>query len=394
MTIQRVVIVGASLAGVSAAEALREAGFAGQIVLAGAEGVVPYDRPPLSKQVLREGYPPQLRDPDWYRQQGIELMLGKTATALDPQQRIVTFSNGSEVSYDGLVIATGACPRPLPAPLDAPGIHVLRTMEDCLALREALHRARRLLVVGAGFIGLEVAATARQMGLDVTVVEAASVPLGRVLGDEVGDWFAARHREHGVELRCSVTVEHVAGGPGHYQVRLSDGYELSTEVILAGVGVTPATGWLAGSGIATSDGVLCDAYCRTSAPGVVAAGDVARWYNPLFDEQMRIEHWTNAVEQGRAAALALISEADRPYAPAPYFWSDQFDMRIRFVGRAYAAEDVRIVQQDEHSLVALYGRDGAVRAALCVNSPRALAVYRRQVVERVAWEEAVGAVRG
>src|SRR5690606_40294243 len=139
-----------------------------------------------------------------------------------------------------------------------------------------------------------------------------------------------------------------------------------------------STGWLAGSGIATSDGVLCDAYCRTSAPGVVAAGDVARWYNPLFDEQMRIEHWTNAVEQGRAAALALISEADRPYAPAPYFWSDQFDMRIRFVGRAYAAEDVRIVQQDEQPLVALYGRGGAVGAARCVHGPRAPAAYRRQ----------------
>jgi NADPH-dependent 2,4-dienoyl-CoA reductase/sulfur reductase-like enzyme len=391
MTIRRVVIVGASLAGVSAAEALREAGFDGQVLLAGAERVAPYDRPPLSKEALRDGCPPQLRDPGWYAQQGIDLILGGVAIALDPQRRVVTFGDGTELGYDGLVIATGSQPRPLPSPLDAPGVHVLRTAQDCVALREALRGARRLLVVGAGFIGLEVAATARQMGVEVTVVEVTSVPLGRVLGDEVGDWFATRHREHGIELRCSVTVKGVTGGPGDYRVRLSDGRELVTDVILAGVGVEPATGWLSGSGITVSDGVLCDAYCRTSAPDVVAAGDVARWYNPLFDEQMRIEHWTNAVEQGRAAALTLISQAPGPYAPAPYFWSDQFDARIRFVGRAYAAEDVRIVQRDERSLVALYGRDGAVRGALCVNSPRALAVHRRQIDERVAWEDVVGA---
>lgn len=394
MAVRRVVIVGASLAGVSAAEALREAGFDGRILLAGAERAAPYDRPPLSKETLRDGRPVPLRDPDWYSGQGIDLVLGKPATALDVSRRVVTFGDGDEAAYDGLVIATGSSPRPLPAPMAVPGIHVLRTARDCLMLREALLASRRLLVLGAGFIGMEAAATARRLGLDVVVVEAASAPMERVLGADVGDWFASRHRDGGVDVRCSVTAAGVSGGPGDYRVRLSDGHELATDVILAGIGVAPAVGWLSGSGVAVSDGVLCDAYCRTSVPDVVAAGDIARWHNPLFGERTRVEHWTNAVEQGRAAALALIGEADRPYAPVPYFWSDQFEARIRFVGDARAADDVRVVRHDERALVAVYGRGGTVRAALCVNSPRDLAAYRRHVADRAALDEVVGASAG
>jgi NADPH-dependent 2,4-dienoyl-CoA reductase/sulfur reductase-like enzyme len=396
--VRRVVVVGASVAGVNAAQALREAGFQGEVVLVGEEPHQPYDRPPLSKEALhgeldlgRLG----LRGPDWYDQHGVELRLGAAAAGLDVGGRRVLLADGADLPYDGLVLATGAAPRRLPGTGAVPGVHVLRRVEDCLALRRAMLSGRRIVVVGAGFIGLEVAATAVELGLDVTVVEVAPVPLARALGDEVGAWFARLHRDHGVHLRVGVDVRGVDGvdgadgRAGRYRVRLGDGGALAADVVVAGIGVVPAVGWLRGSGVDVGDGVLCDAYCRTSAPGVVAAGDVARWYNALFDEQMRVEHWTNAVEQGRAAALALLGQADSAYAPVPYFWSDQYDARVRFVGRSFAAQAVHVEEPAPGSLVALYGRDGLVRGALCVNAPRAAATYRRHILDQVPWQEAV-----
>jgi NADPH-dependent 2,4-dienoyl-CoA reductase/sulfur reductase-like enzyme len=390
--LRRILIIGASLAGVNAAQALREAGFAGEVILLGDEGCLPYDRPPLSKEALASGDvpPAELRPAAWYADNGIELRLGARALALDAWRRRVTLADGAEAGYDGLIIATGAEPRPLPAPLRAAGVITLRRPEDAAALRSLLAPGVRVVVIGAGFIGLEVAATARSAGARVTVAEVATAPLARAFGEQVGDWLARRHRDAGADVRCGQPVRAVIASGLGYRVVLGDGAVLHADVVVAAAGVSPGVDWLRGSGLRLGDGVLCDAYCRTSAPGVVAAGDVARWYNPLFDEDMRVEHWTNAVEQGRAAALTLLGEG-APYAPVPYFWSDQHGMRIRFAGRAYAASEVWIEDRGNGSMVALYERDGLIRGALCVDALRDLAIRRRQILDRERWADVVPA---
>lgn len=388
---RRVVVAGASLAAVHAIETLRGQGYAGDLVLIGAEPHLPYDRPPLSKEALQHG--PDLdrvllREPEWYTEHGVELRLGTPARALDPDARLVELAGGDAVEYDGLVIATGSAPRSLGPPGEVGPVHVLRTVDDAVTLREQLIPGRHVVVVGAGFIGLEVAATAREMGVDVSVVEVAPVPLTRVLGDEVGSWFRRYQEAHGVQLYCGTVLDGIEPGPAGSKVRLRDGTVLSADVVVAGVGVTPATGWLEGSGLRLADGVVCDKSLRASAPGIVAAGDVARWYNPLFDEEMRIEQWTNAVEQGRRAALTLLG-ADEAHAPVPYFWSDQFEAKMRFVGRANAADRVHVETMGDTSMVALFGRDGVLRGALCVNAARRLALYGKAISDQVRWEDVV-----
>ncbi|AYY14989.1 FAD-dependent oxidoreductase [Actinobacteria bacterium YIM 96077] len=389
---RRVVVVGASLASVHAIEALRGHGYEGEIVLVGAEPHLPYDRPPLSKEALHHGPDLQrvlLREPGWYDEHGVELRLGRRATELKPGAQAVALDGDEDVEYDGLVIATGSTPRTIGAFEEVGPVHMLRTVEDSVAIHQRLVPGEHLVVLGAGFIGLEVAATAREMGVDVSVVELAPVPLTRVLGDEVGSWFRAYQEEHGVSLHCGKVLDGIEPGPRGSKIRLRDGTVLSADVVVAGVGVTPATGWLEGSGIELSDGVRCDKSLRTSLPRVVAAGDVVRWYNPLFDEEMRIEQWTNAVEQGRRAALTLLG-ADEAYAPVPYFWSDQFDAKMRFVGRSNAADRVHVEQTGDTSLVALFGRDGVLRGALCVNAARRLALYSKAIRDQVPWEDVVG----
>jgi NADPH-dependent 2,4-dienoyl-CoA reductase/sulfur reductase-like enzyme len=393
--LRRIVIAGASLAGVNAAHALREAGFAGDVVLFGDETRPPYDRPPLSKQALsKQALPPgsagpeELRAAGWYADNGIKLRLGVSAMALDPGGRRVLLADGAEIGYDGLIVATGAMSAPLPAASAAPGVITLRRAEDAAALRSALGPGVRVLIIGAGFIGLEVAAAAQSAGASVIIVEVTLAPLARALGDGVGEWLARRLRAAGADVRCGQQVRRVSAHRDGYLVALGDGTALRADVVVAATGVLPAVGWLRGSGLLLGDGVLCDTYCRTSAPDVVAAGDVARWYNPLFDEDMRIEHWTNAVEQGRAAALTLLGHGSS-YAPVPYFWSDQHGMRIRFAGRAFAAAEVRIEERDNGSMVALYKRDGLIRGVLCVDAMRDLAVRRRQILDQQRWEDVV-----
>jgi len=402
--LRRIVIVGASLAGVSAAQALREAEFPGEIVLLGDEPHPPYDRPPLSKEAVSKEAPSKdapsgqalpadpaprwLRPDGWYGEHGIDLRLGVRAAALDTGRKRVILADGAELDYDGLVLATGARPAPLPGALAAPGVLTLRTIEDAAALRPALTAGRRVLVIGAGFIGLEVAAAAQSAGAHVMLVEVAMAPLARALGDQVGEWMARRHRAAGADVRCGQPVRRISARPDGYQAVLGDGTTLSADVVVAAMGVLPAVDWLRGSGLRIGDGVLCDECCRTSVPGVVAAGDLARWYNPLFDEDMRIEHWTNAAEQGRAAARTLLGHA-AAYAPVPYFWSDQYGMRIRFAGRAYAAAEVRIEDRGNGSMVALFQRDGLIRGVLCVDALRELPVRRLQILNRQRWEEVV-----
>jgi NADPH-dependent 2,4-dienoyl-CoA reductase/sulfur reductase-like enzyme len=386
------VVVGASLAGIHAVEGLRDAGFDGELTLVGAENTLPYDRPPLSKASLRFGPTAggiPLRPSEWYAAHAVDLRLGCTAVKLDLASRSVSLDDGGEVSYDGLVLATGSSARPLATPAGVGPAYVLRTAGDCARLHARLQPGQHLVVIGAGFIGLEVAATAKTMGLEVSVVELAPVPLHRVLGAEVGGWFDRHHAAHGISMHCGVGIEAIEADGHRSKVLLRNGTVLAADVLVAGIGAQPAIDWLRDSGLRLSDGVACDPFLRTSAPNVVAAGDIARWHNTLFDEDLRVEQWTNAVEQGRYAAQSLLGIAAEAYAPVPYFWSDQFDAKMRFVGVANAAEDIHVDQVGPDVLVALFGRDGLLRGALCVNAPRKLAQYRQAIVDRVPWRDVI-----
>jgi NADPH-dependent 2,4-dienoyl-CoA reductase/sulfur reductase-like enzyme len=392
----RIVVVGASLAGLSALEALRQDGFDGELIAVGAEPVLPYDRPPLSKQVLQGQWEPEktaLRDEAQYDALGVAWHLGRRATALDAARRTVTLDDGEPLAYDGLVIATGATPRWLPGS-ELDGVYVLRTLDDCLALRAEFERAARLCVVGAGFIGAEVAASARQRGLDVTVLEALPAPLARAFPAEIGAACAALHVDHAVDLRCGVTVAGFESADGRVSgVRLGDGMVIEADVVVVGVGVVPETGWLESSGLPIDNGVVCDSTCATGAPGVVAAGDIARWPNNLFGETMRVEHWSNAVEQGAAAARRLLAAPGEAvdFSPVPYFWSDQYDAKIQFLGRCCPTDELRIVNGsiDERRFVALFGRDGRLVGALGFSRPRLLIAYRKLLAAKTSFEDAL-----
>ena len=391
-----VTIVGASLAGLNAAEALRREGFDGPVTLIGAEGHLPYDRPPLSKQVLAGDWEPEraaLTDPEELEDDGIEARLGLRATALDLDARQLTLHTGETVEFDGLVIATGARCRTMRGTEGIGGVHVLRSLDDCLALRADFEAMpQRVVVVGAGFIGAEVAATARGRGLDVTMVEALPTPLSRVLGDEMGEVCAEVHRDHGVDLRTAVGVESVSGDGRVERVTLSDGSTIDADVVVVGIGVIPNTEWLDGSGLTLDDGVVCDASCL-AADRVAAAGDVARWPNELFGETMRVEHWDNAAQQGAHAARRLLDAAVGPFTPVPWFWSDQYDRKIQLAGRVRGDDEVRVVtgSVDERRFAAIYGRAGRIVGVLGFNRPRHVMRYRALIEQGASFDEALAA---
>ncbi|WP_293783282.1 NAD(P)/FAD-dependent oxidoreductase [uncultured Aeromicrobium sp.] len=386
-----VVVVGASLAGVNAIEGLRERGFTGAITLVGAERHLPYDRPPLSKEALSDGLDPErlaLRPPQWYEEQGVTLRLGEPARALEPGPKRLWLESGEQLDFDGLVVATGSSVRRFAHRLcgDPARLCQLRSVDDAQRLRDQLEPGRRLVVLGAGFIGLEVAATARSLGLEVTVIDVAASPLARVLG-EAGGWFTDLHTAHGVDIRCGTSVDRIDPRSGGGVIVRSPGRStLEADLFLESVGASPAVDWLSGSGLALEDGIVCGPDLRTSHPDIVAAGDVARWHNELFGESMRVEHWTNAVEQGRHAAGTLLGERES-YRSIPYFWTDQFSAKARFVGRADAADDI-VVERGEDSAVILFGRDGRLRGALCINAPRRLARCRVAIRDGMSWTEA------
>jgi NADPH-dependent 2,4-dienoyl-CoA reductase/sulfur reductase-like enzyme len=395
-SLRNIVVVGANVAGLGAVSALRGAGYDGRLTLVGDEPHLPYNRPPLSKDVLAGTSTPEstaLLGPDRLERLDLELMLGMRATALDLHEQTVEV-DGRRIPFDGLIVATGTSARRLPELERVDGVHTLRTVEDAVAIRDRLEHARRLVIVGAGFIGAEVASTANARGVDVTIVELADDPLSQALGREIGTVCAGLHAHNGVDLRCGVTVTAVEGVDEVERVILSDGSTLDTDLVLVAVGVRPNTEWLNGSGLALANGIACDASLNAGHPAVYAAGDVALWHNELFGREMRIEHWTNAAEQGVHAAENLLagSTAAKPFLGVNYVWSDQYGKRIQFAGTT--ADDVEIVDGsvEERRLLAWYRSEGTLVGAVAIDSPKLLGRSRRLISQRATWTEALDAL--
>lgn len=381
----RTVIVGASLGGTRTARALRATGYSGEIVVVGDEATLPYDRPPLSKAFLAGTSTPDaivLLDEEAARTDDVRLELGQAATRLDLAGRSVELADGTRLHFDHLVIATGARARPSPWG-SHPGVHLLRTVADAVALASDLRRGGPLVIIGAGFIGSEVAATAKTMGVeDVTVVDPMPVPLSRVLNPGIAELFGRLHHDHGVATRFGVGVEKIDTSGEQLVVQLSDGTDLPATTVLVGIGAIPNDEWLAGSGLTIDDGVVCDRYSRAvDAPFVYAVGDVARWWHPRHRRLVRAEHWTNAAEQATCVAHNIVHPDDlREYCPVEYVWSDQYDWKIQLAGRTGGDLTHTIVEGSEpaRSFAVLYADTcGDFAGAVTANWPRALLVCRR-----------------
>ncbi|NJC72642.1 FAD-dependent oxidoreductase [Planosporangium thailandense] len=380
-----IAIVGASLAGLSAARALRDQSYDGTIIAIGAERHEPYDRPPLSKDFLTGamaaadlalGAPDEDLDVQW--------RLGVPAVRLSAADRSITLADGDEIRVDGVIVATGSRARPLPGTGGLEGVHTLRTLDDAIALRSDLTAGRRLVVIGAGFIGAEVASSARSLDLDVTVVEALPTPLAGALGVEMGAICAGLHADHGVRLLTGVGVARLAGSSRVEAVELADGTRLPADVVVVGIGAQPNVEWLANSGLEIAGGVVTDATGATNLPGVVATGDCAVSYRPYTGASVRNEHWTHALEHPATAVATLLGSATAPRRPGsdvPYFWSDQYGVRIQFAGHREEGDPVRVVEgdPDQRSFLAVYERDGRPVAVLGLNQPRLFTRWRRQL---------------
>ena len=386
------IIVGASLAGATAAATLREEGFDGRVVLIGTEEHRPYERPPLSKDYLRgeAGRDKLYVHPDgFYADHDIELRLGRSAVELDTSGRTVTLDDGDRLGYDRLLLATGAEPRRLPIPgAELDGVLYLRSVDDSDALRERLDAGGSVVVVGAGWIGSEVAASARRRGLDVTVIDPLSVPLERVLGAEIGAVYRDIHTDHGVRMLMDTGVAAFEGDKKVERVRTSDGSELECDFVVVGVGVQPRTGLAAEAGIAVDDGVVVDARLRTGADGVFAAGDVASAHHPFYGERIRVEHWANALNQGPAAARNMLGQ-DAPYERLPYFFSDQYDVGMEYSG--FARDWDRVVVRGDtaaREFIAFWMDGDRVLAGMNVNVWEVTDAIQRLIRERIAVDEA------
>ncbi|MGW0782753.1 NAD(P)/FAD-dependent oxidoreductase [Streptomyces sp. NPDC002913] len=378
-----VLVVGASAAGLTTAETLRRKGYEGRLTLLGGERHLPYDRPPLSKQVLDGTRTPdtsRLRAPDALAALDAEILLGDPATGLDPVTRTVRTASGRELRADAVVIATGVRPRTLPVPPGTEGVHVLRTLDDALALRAGLLASRRLVVAGEGVLGSEIAATARTMGLDVTLAGPQPAPMLAQFGPVIAARLAALHTGHGVRLRLGHAVTGLTAARGRVTgVRLDTDEVLPADLVVVAIGAEPATGWLAGSGLRVDNGLVCDSRCR-AAEGIYAVGDVARWHHELLDASMRLENRTNATEQAMAVADTILG-ADRPYVPVPYFWTDQFDARIQAYGRFSPDAQVGVVDGDPASgrFVARCEQGGRVTGVIGWNMPRQARLRRPEI---------------
>lgn len=363
-------IVGASLAGAKAAEAARAAGFDGRIVLIGDEPHLPYERPPLSKDVLRGDKPParaRVHDDNFYADHDIELV-GDTATALNAEDRHLTLASGDRVPYDTVILATGARPRRLVVPgADLAGVHYLRTVDDAIVLGDAIRHAGRVAVVGAGWIGSEVAASARQMGAEVVLIDRAPAPLHGLLGDDVGRVFRQLHADKGVHLRLGTGVQALLGRDAVEAVALSNGEREAADVVVVGIGVEPQAELAERAGIAVENGVLVDEHLQSAVPGVFAAGDVANAWHPHYRRHVRVEHWSTALNQGSTAGRNAVGAAEI-YDRLPYFFSDQYDLGLEYVGH-HQRGDALVVRGDldRRGFIAFWHRDGRTTAAMNVN---------------------------
>ena len=355
-----IVIVGGGLAAARTAEQLRRSEFTGRITIVSDEAHLPYDRPPLSKEVLRKEVDDvALKPREFYDEKDIILRLGAAATGLDATAQTVTLADGTVLGYDELVIATGLVPRRIPAFPDLEGVRVLRSFDESVALREHATEAQHAVVIGAGFIGCEVAASLRSLGVDVVLVEPQPTPLAAVLGEQIGELVARLHRDEGVDVRTGVGVAELRGDTHVEQVVLSDGTELTADLVVVGIGSRPATEWLEGSGVEVDNGVLCDEAGRTSVANVWALGDVASWRDST-GHQARVEHWSNVADQARVVVPAMLGQDVAPVVVVPYFWSDQYDVKIQCLGEPEATDIVHLVEDDGRKFLAYYERDGVV----------------------------------
>ena len=415
VTPNRIIIVGASLAGARAAHSVRAAGHDGPLTLIGAEPHLPYDRPPLSKEFLTgDQVPGSLAlDPDGaYDELDVEVMLSTHAVGLDTEARTVAIAPAAggiaeTVPFDGLVIATGAAARPLPGVGNLSGVHTLRTLDDAAAIREGLIAGARVAVVGGGFIGSEVAASAAARGCEVTVIEAAPAPLVRGLDIDMGTRVGALHGQNSVELRLGVVVDDVLGTDRVEAVAMADGSRIAADLVVVGIGVVPNTAWLEGSGLQIDNGVVCDATLCCGPPGIYAVGDVARapngWLSPWHgDSPVRVEHWTAAVEHGMAVGRNLVAPAEaQPYNSVPFVWSDQYDARIQIAGHPDADDYVEVLvgsaeadlaagsADSGRSFLAGYRRDGRLSAVMALDSIRPFVRFRRLLASHPTWDEAL-----
>lgn len=388
------VIVGAGLAGHSAAMTLRLTGFDGRLLLIGDEPVRPYERPPLSKTFLQGNKPRDelfFQSHDDYGQQEIELLLGRHVTAIDAGKRHLTLDDGGDLQFDKLLIATGASPIRLPLPgFDLPGVHYLRTVEDSANIGDELRDGdHRVLIVGAGFIGSEVAASARMLGNEVMLIDLLSLPMAGALGGEIGNLFAEIHRRHDVELRMESRVTELRGGARVEEAVLETGERIPCDVVAVGVGVRPNDQLAREAGLSVGNGIVVDEFCESSSPGIYAAGDVANWPHPHIDERLRVEHYDNAAMQGAAAARSMLGEKN-VYAPLPYVWSDQYDINLQYVGFPTEWHEV-VVRGDleEPEATIFFMRDKHVHAAATINRPRELRSARRLCEARAVVDPAI-----
>ncbi|HEX6354242.1 NAD(P)/FAD-dependent oxidoreductase [Actinophytocola sp.] len=378
-----VLVVGASAAGLSTVEALRRKGYTSRITVLGDEPHAPYDRPPLSKQVLSGAWEPTrtaLRTDIVLSGLDTDFILGDAAVALDPVNRTVRTASGRDLHADTIVIATGARPRALPGQDGVAGVHVLRTLDDSLALRKDLLSCTRLVVVGEGVLGAEIAATARTLGVDVTITGPLQAPLALQVGPLVSGLLADLHEERGVRIRLGTPVTGLVEEDGRVTgVRLGTGEVLPADVVVVAIGATPATDWLTGSGLRLDNGVVCDSHCR-AAEGIYAVGDVARWHHEHQGRLIRLENRTNATEQAAAVAATILGD-DRPYTPVPYFWTDQYDVKIQVHGQITPESEVDIIEGDPATrrFVARYRDDGTVTAVLGWNMPKQTRLHRQEI---------------
>ena len=389
-------IVGGGLAAARTAEHLRKSGYTAPITLVSDEPHLPYDRPPLSKEMLQDAQKNLddvlLKPAEFYADNDIALNLGSPAQSVDTAARTLALFDGTVLDYDELVIATGLAPKRIPSFPDLAGIRVLRSYDEAMALREQAASARRAVVIGAGFIGCEVAASLRKLGVDVVLVEPQPAPLATVLGQKIGELIARLHRSEGVDVRTGVGVAGVRAddaGERVTAVELTDGTVIDADLVIVGIGSRPATDWLVGSGVALDNGVLCDEVGRTSDPHVWALGDVASWRDAT-GHQRRVEHWSNVADQARILVAAALGQDPPSLTVVPYFWSDQYDVKIQCLGEPEATDVVHLAEDDGRKFLAYYERDGVLVGVVGGGMPGKVMKARAKIAAGAPITEVLG----